>query len=85
VIAEPGWQLPWDQVVLRGNPADGMFVAFYLSEGKLVGGANVNVGGVNDQVQRLLREGGAVDVKQLADPEVAPSEWRTSGRPTATA
>jgi 3-phenylpropionate/trans-cinnamate dioxygenase ferredoxin reductase subunit len=80
-----GWQLPWDQVVVRGNPADGMFVAFYLSEGKLVGGANVNVGGVNDQVQRLLREGGAVDVKQLADPELAPSEWRTSGRPTATA
>jgi 3-phenylpropionate/trans-cinnamate dioxygenase ferredoxin reductase subunit len=80
-----GWQLPWDQVVFRGSPADGMFVAFYLSEGKLVGGANVNVGGVNDQVQRLLREGGAVDVKQLADPEVAPSEWRTSGRPTATA
>lgn len=80
-----GWQLPSDQVVFRGNPADGVFVAFYLSEGKLVGGANVNVGGVNDQVQRLLREGGAVDVKQLADPEVAPSEWRTSGRSPATA
>jgi 3-phenylpropionate/trans-cinnamate dioxygenase ferredoxin reductase subunit len=73
-----GWQLPWDQMVFRGNPVDGAFVAFYLSDGKVVGGANVNVGGVNDQVQRLLREGGAVDVRQLADPDVGPSEWRTT-------
>ena len=80
-----GWQLPWDEVVFRGNPADGAFVAFYLSGGKLVAGANVNVGGVNDHVQRLLREGGAVDVKQLADPEVAPSEWRTSNQSPDTA
>jgi 3-phenylpropionate/trans-cinnamate dioxygenase ferredoxin reductase subunit len=74
-----GWQVPWDQVVFRGNPGDGAFVAFYLSQGKLVGGANVNVGGVNDHVQRLLRAGGAVDVNQLADPNVAPSAWGTSG------
>jgi 3-phenylpropionate/trans-cinnamate dioxygenase ferredoxin reductase subunit len=80
-----GWQLPWDQVVLRGNPADGQFVAFYLSGGKLTGGANVNVDGVNDEVQRLLREGGAVEVKQLANSEVAPSEWRTSSPSPATA
>jgi 3-phenylpropionate/trans-cinnamate dioxygenase ferredoxin reductase subunit len=71
-------------VVFRGDPADGAFVAFYLSGGKLTAGVNVNVGGVNDQVQRLLREGGAVDVKQLADPEVAPSEWRTSSRSAAS-
>jgi 3-phenylpropionate/trans-cinnamate dioxygenase ferredoxin reductase subunit len=71
--------------VLRGDPADGQFVAFYVSGGKLVGGANVNVGGVNEEVQRLLREGGAVDAKQLANPEVAPSEWRTSGPSPATA
>jgi len=80
-----GWPLPWDRVVLRGDPADGAFVAFYLNEGKLVGGANVNIGGVNEHVQRLLREGGAVDVTQLADPDVGPSEWRTSSRPPARA
>jgi 3-phenylpropionate/trans-cinnamate dioxygenase ferredoxin reductase subunit len=74
-----GWQVPWDQVVFRGKPSDGAFVAFQLSEGKLVGGTNVNVGGVNEHVQRLLREGGAVDVDRLADPGVAPSEWRTLG------
>lgn len=72
-----GWPVPWDQVVFRGNQSEGAFVAFYLSEGKLVGGATVNVGGVNDHVQRLLREGGAVDVEQLVDPDVGPIEWRT--------
>jgi 3-phenylpropionate/trans-cinnamate dioxygenase ferredoxin reductase subunit len=74
-----GWQVPWDQVVFRGKPSDRAFVAFQLSEGKLVGGTNVNVEGVNEHVQRLLREGGAVDVDRLADPGVAPSEWRPLG------
>jgi 3-phenylpropionate/trans-cinnamate dioxygenase ferredoxin reductase subunit len=76
-----GWPLPWDQVVFRGDPAEGQFVALYLREGRLVGGANVNVEGVNEHVQRLLREGGCVDVDQVADPRVGPSEWRASGRP----
>jgi 3-phenylpropionate/trans-cinnamate dioxygenase ferredoxin reductase subunit len=80
-----GWPVPWDQVAFRGNPADGAFVAFYLSDEKLVGGANVNVGGVNNDVQRLLREGGTVDVKQLVDPDVGPSAWRTFGRSAADA
>jgi 3-phenylpropionate/trans-cinnamate dioxygenase ferredoxin reductase subunit len=80
-----GWPLPWDRVVFRGERADGAFVAFDLRDGKLVGGANVNIGGVNEHVQRLLREGGAVDVQQLGDPDVGPSEWRTSSRPPAQA
>jgi len=78
-----GWPLPWDRVVFRGNPADGAFVAFYLTEGKLVAGVNMNIGGVNEHVQRLLREGGAVDKQQLADPDVEPSEWRISSRSPA--
>jgi 3-phenylpropionate/trans-cinnamate dioxygenase ferredoxin reductase component len=76
-----GWPVPWDQVLFRRHPADGAFVAFHLSEGKLVGGANVNIGGVNDHVQRLLREDGTVDVMQLVDPDVALLEWRTSRSP----
>jgi 3-phenylpropionate/trans-cinnamate dioxygenase ferredoxin reductase subunit len=80
-----GWPLPWDRVVLRGNPADGAFVAFYLSDGKLVGGANVNVGGVNERLRRLLQEEGFVDAKQLADPDIGPSEWRTHIRSPAEA
>jgi 3-phenylpropionate/trans-cinnamate dioxygenase ferredoxin reductase subunit len=73
-----GWPVPWDRVVFRGNLADGAFVAFYLSEGRVVAGTNVNVPGVNVHVQRLIREGGLVDAALLADPDVDPSEWRTS-------
>jgi 3-phenylpropionate/trans-cinnamate dioxygenase ferredoxin reductase subunit len=79
-----GWPGPWDHVMFRGDPGDGAFVAFYLREGKLVGGVNVNVDGINDHVQRLLRDGGSVDVQQLTDSSVAPSEWRTSGSPAET-
>ena len=80
-----GWPEPWDQVVFRGKPADGAFVAFYLSGGKLVAGVNVNVGGVNEHVQRLLRLGGSVDVRQLTDPQVEPKEWRSlKGSPEET-
>jgi 3-phenylpropionate/trans-cinnamate dioxygenase ferredoxin reductase subunit len=79
-----GWPGPWDHVMFRGDPAEGAFVAFYLREGKIVGGLNVNVDGVNDHVQRLLRDGGSVDVQKLMDSSVAPSEWRTSGSPAET-
>ncbi len=74
-----GWPFPWDKVVFRGDPADGAFVAFYLRESQLVAGITINVGGVIEQVQRIIREGGAVDVAQLADVSVDPSRWRTSG------
>jgi hypothetical protein len=70
---------------VAGRTGGRAFVAFYLREGKLVGGVNVNIGGVSEHVQRLLREGGAVDVQQLGDPDVGPSEWRTSSRPPAQA
>jgi 3-phenylpropionate/trans-cinnamate dioxygenase ferredoxin reductase subunit len=73
-----GWPIPWDRVMFRGNQVDGAFVAFYLSEGKLVAGVNVNVAGVNEHVQRLIRDEGSVDVEQLADLDVEPSQWRTS-------
>lgn len=70
-----GWPIPWDRVEFRGDPSDAAFVAFYLQGDRLVGGANVNVPEVNQHVQRLIRDGGAVDVEQLTDVAVDPSEW----------
>ena len=70
-----GWPIPWDRVEFRGDPSDAAFVAFYLQGDRLVGGANVNVPEVNQHVQRLIRDGGAVDVEQLTDAAVDPSEW----------
>ena len=70
-----GWPVPWDRVVFRGDPASGKYVAFYLAEGRVVGGANVNVGGVNEHVQTLIRSTRRVDVSRLEDLDVDPSEW----------
>ena len=70
-----GWPVPWDRVVVRGDLTEGAFVAFYIAEGRVVGGANVNVWDVNEHVQALIRTGGIVDVQALVDPGVAPATW----------
>lgn len=70
-----GWPLPFEEVVFRGDPADGAFVAFYLAGGIVVGGINVNVWDVNDAVQGLVRSRAAVDTAVLSDPDVAPERW----------
>jgi 3-phenylpropionate/trans-cinnamate dioxygenase ferredoxin reductase component len=70
-----GWPLEWDEVLFRGDPADGEFVAFYLLDGRVIGGANVNVWDVNDHVQSLIRSGAPVDRDRLTDTAVDPSDW----------
>jgi 3-phenylpropionate/trans-cinnamate dioxygenase ferredoxin reductase subunit len=70
-----GWPMAWERVVFRGNPDDGAFMAFYLQDGRVIAGANVNVFDVNQHVQRLIRAGGVADVAQLADPDVDPATW----------
>jgi 3-phenylpropionate/trans-cinnamate dioxygenase ferredoxin reductase subunit len=66
-LPEPG---TYDQVAYRGDPESLEFVAFWLSGGSVVAGMNVNVWDVNDAIQALIRAGGAVDVKRLADPDI---------------
>jgi 3-phenylpropionate/trans-cinnamate dioxygenase ferredoxin reductase subunit len=70
-----GWPLEWDEVLFRGDPADGEFVAFYLLDGRVIGGANVNVWDVNEHVQSLIRSGAPVDRDRLTDTAVDPSDW----------
>ncbi|MFB6890531.1 NAD(P)/FAD-dependent oxidoreductase [Kitasatospora sp. NPDC056327] len=67
-----GWVEPggYDRVVFRGDPAGREFIAFWLREGRVLAGMNVNVWDVTDPVRALVRSGRAVDVKALADPEV---------------
>jgi 3-phenylpropionate/trans-cinnamate dioxygenase ferredoxin reductase subunit len=57
-------------VVYRGNRATREFIAFWVADGKVVAGMNVNVWDVNEQVQRIIREGKTVDVARLADESV---------------
>jgi 3-phenylpropionate/trans-cinnamate dioxygenase ferredoxin reductase component len=58
-----------DQVVFRGDPAEGEFVAFWLLDGRVAAGMNVNVWDVNEHVQTLIRSRQTVDVAALTDPD----------------
>jgi 3-phenylpropionate/trans-cinnamate dioxygenase ferredoxin reductase component len=64
---EPGG---YDRVVFRGNRAGREFIAFWLSEGRVVAGMNVNVWDVTDPIKALIRSRRPVDADRLADPEV---------------
>ena len=64
-----GFATTWDQVVFRGDRDGGEFVAFWLTDGRVVGGMNVNVWDVNEHVQALIRSRRQVDVNALTDPD----------------
>jgi len=59
------------EVVFRGDRAGREFVAFWLADGRVVAGMNVNVWDVNETVQRLIRSDLRVDPRRLADESIA--------------
>ncbi len=64
-----GYAESWDQVVFRGDPGAGEgFVAFWLGDGRVLAGMNVNVWDVNQHVQELIRSRRSVDPRALVDP-----------------
>ncbi|MEU3460301.1 FAD-dependent oxidoreductase [Streptomyces sp. NPDC006733] len=65
--AAPG---SYDQVVCRGDIGKREFIAFWLSEGRVLAGMNVNVWDVTDPIQQLIRSGRTVDPDRLSDPTV---------------
>jgi 3-phenylpropionate/trans-cinnamate dioxygenase ferredoxin reductase subunit len=62
-----GFATEWDQVVFRGDRDGGEFVAFWLKDGRVLAGMNVNVWDVNEHVQALIRSRQPVDVAALTD------------------
>ncbi len=65
---EPGG---YDRVVFRGDVPGREFIAFWVSEGRVLAGMNVNVWDVQDELARLVTAGYAgtqVDLEKLADP-----------------
>ncbi len=58
---------PSDQVVFRGDREGGEFIAFWLRDGVVTAGMNVNVWDVNEQVQALIRSRKQIDVAALTD------------------
>ncbi|HEY8719783.1 NAD(P)/FAD-dependent oxidoreductase [Pengzhenrongella sp.] len=64
----------YDQVVLRGDVAKREFLAFWLSDGRVLAGMNVNVWDVVGEVEELIGRGRQVDVARLADVAVPLAE-----------
>jgi len=60
----------WDRVVFRGDTASREFIAFWLRDGRVVAGMNVNVWDVAEPIQALVAGGRPVDERRLADPDV---------------
>ncbi len=62
-----GYATDWDEVVFRGEREGGEFIAFWLKDGCVVAGMNVNVWDVNEHVQALIRSGRKIDPAALRD------------------
>ena len=60
-----------DDVVIRGDLGAREFIAFWLRDGRVRAGMNVNVWDVTADIQALIRTGAPVDPDRLADPVVA--------------
>jgi 3-phenylpropionate/trans-cinnamate dioxygenase ferredoxin reductase subunit len=60
---------PSDTVVCRGKPESGEFIAFWMSEGRVTAGMNVNVWDVTEPIQELIRSRRQVQPARLADPD----------------
>ncbi|MER5916192.1 FAD-dependent oxidoreductase [Streptomyces sp. NPDC001982] len=68
-----GWAPPgsYDEVVIRGDAGKREFIAFWLKEGRVLAGMNVNVWDVTDPIQRLIRSQAQVNTEDLADPHIS--------------
>jgi 3-phenylpropionate/trans-cinnamate dioxygenase ferredoxin reductase component len=62
-----GFATSCDEVVFRGDRDRGEFIAFWLKDGRVLAGMNVNVWDVNQHVQSLIRSRQEVDPATLAD------------------
>jgi 3-phenylpropionate/trans-cinnamate dioxygenase ferredoxin reductase component len=65
-----GHSRPDDEVVFRGDTAAREFIAFWLRDGRVVAGMNVNIWDVNEHIQELVRSGATVDPQRLQDADV---------------
>ncbi len=74
-----GYATRWDEVVFRGDVEAREFVAFWVADGRVLAGMNVNVWDVNDDIQALIRSQATVDRGRLADPDVPIAELASVG------
>jgi 3-phenylpropionate/trans-cinnamate dioxygenase ferredoxin reductase subunit len=68
-----GYATDWDEVLFRGDPPSAgsrEFIAFWMKEGRVLAGMNVNVWDVTQPIQQLIRSRQPVDLGRLTDPGV---------------
>jgi 3-phenylpropionate/trans-cinnamate dioxygenase ferredoxin reductase subunit len=58
----------YDQLVVRGDLEAREFIAFWLKDGRVQAGMNVNIWDVTDSIKNLIRSGRPVNADALADP-----------------
>jgi 3-phenylpropionate/trans-cinnamate dioxygenase ferredoxin reductase component len=66
-----GYAPAWDEVVFRGDAASRQFMAFWLREGRVAAGMNVNIGDAAGKISDLVSSRRVVDTAKLADPDVS--------------
>lgn len=66
-----GYNLGYDQTVVRGDIQDPSFVVFYLRQGKLIAADCINSPKAFMQSKQLLSKAVAITAEQLSDPEFA--------------
>jgi 3-phenylpropionate/trans-cinnamate dioxygenase ferredoxin reductase subunit len=65
-----GFAPDWDEVIFRGDPASREFIAFWLKDGLLAAGMNVNVWDVSETIAAIVAARQPVDRVALTDPAV---------------
>lgn len=65
-----GYATDWDRIVYRGDVAKREFIAFWIKDGRIAAGMNVNVWDVSETIRDLIGARVEVDLDRLADPEV---------------
>ena len=65
-----GYATDWDEVVVRGDVAAREFIAFWLRDGRVLAGMNVNVWDVTDAIKALIQSRSVVPTDRLRDPDV---------------
>ena len=73
-----GYATDWDEVVFRGDVDAREFVAFWLRDGRVLAGMNVNVWDVIDDIQELIRSKATIDRERLTDTNVPLDELAAS-------
>jgi 3-phenylpropionate/trans-cinnamate dioxygenase ferredoxin reductase subunit len=74
-----GYATEWDEVVFRGDRAGGEFIAFWLKDGRVLAGMNVNVWDVAGDIQAIIRSRQVVEREALTDPDTPLTELVSEG------